>query len=100
MEARPAVQLTVTDESGAPLPSAASVRAVVREGAYADTARVIPGTVSPTSFPIAFERPGTYRVEVTANGYTGAIFTGVQVDKTPDGCHVRTVPIAAHLRRL
>ena len=62
----PAVQLVITDSvSGARLTSA---MAVVRDGAYVDTARAQP--VNPEGpLHAAYSRPGIYSVEVNHAGY-------------------------------
>lgn len=99
-EARPAIQVTVTDESNAPLPSAASLRVIATDGAYADTARAVPGIANPSSFSLAYERPGTYRLDVSATGYTSTTVSDVRVVKTANDCHVVTQTVAVKLRRV
>jgi hypothetical protein len=96
MEARPALQVSLEGENGAPLPTLDGVKVIARSGAYADTAVVLPGM---TSFSLAHERPGTYEIEIRAPGYTTALLSGVDVGRTSDGCPVATRQLTAQLKR-
>lgn len=67
---------------------------VAIDGEYADTAAAFefaPGTRAEAL--LAFERPGTYRVTVTAEGYRPWAKDGVRV--TEGECHVQTVELEA-----
>ena len=73
---------------------------VVRDGAYADTARAfLPHGVGGEAqrFAFAFERRGTYDVTVERSGYRTWRRNGVRV--SGDECHVRTVELTALLQR-
>lgn len=100
LEARAGITVTLTDESGAALPSSANARVVATDGAYADTARAVPGTPTPSSFSLAYERAGTYRVEASAAGHLSTTVNDVRVVKTSDDCHVVTQSVAIRLRRV
>lgn len=43
------------------------------------------------------ERPGTYDVEITADGYRTWNRQGVEVKMDRDGCHVETVRLDARM---
>ena len=45
----------------------------------------------------AYERTGTYRVEVQRTGYLPAIVDGVQVHMNDGSCHVATTPVTVDL---
>ena len=69
---------------------------VVRDGAYSDSLRLC-DFFSKGSQCAAFERPGTYEVEVTSEGYQAWSTRGVVV--TNGSCHVNTVALKAKLVR-
>jgi hypothetical protein len=75
---------------------------VARDGAYADTAdidRLPPpadnDTIYHGPFEMAFERAGTYEVEVSPPGYRQWTQTGVEV--TQDECHVDGMVLNARM---
>jgi len=93
------IAVTVQDSlTGAPAASGAML--IAREGAYADTAVVPPNAPNPDSRVLgaAGERPGTYTVTVSKNGYRTWERTGVVVTMDEYGCHVRTVELVARLQ--
>lgn len=91
MEARSAIAVVVRDSlTGAGL--AATSVAVVREDTFVDTLRGVDSVVSG-----AYERAGTYRVEVSSPGYRTWRRDGVRVGR--DECHVQTVHLRAMLVR-
>lgn len=75
-------------------PVSAPSEVIASEGAYADT---VHGPWEPFDSAwaanLAFERPGTYRVTATAEGYRPWVKDGVRV--TEGRCHVRTVTLEA-----
>lgn len=88
-EARPGLRVAVVDSvTGDTIPEAT---VVAEEGAYQETLNLYGGVAHG-----AYERAGTYRVDVTAAGYEPWSREGVQV--TEDECHVRTVDITARLQ--
>ncbi|MBY0492169.1 MAG: hypothetical protein K2R93_20180 [Gemmatimonadaceae bacterium] len=89
-EARAGINVVVRDaDTQAGL--AAVARGAVTDGAYVDSLRANGST---TTMAAAYERPGTYVVDVRATGYQGFTTTGVTVTK--DQCHVipQTVTVA------
>lgn len=90
-EAWPGVVVHVSDAtSGAALSGASGA---VRDGEYVETLEAIQ-----TVLVGAYERAGTYRVEVTRADYQPWLQEGVHV--TRDRCHVRTVDLEARLTPL
>jgi hypothetical protein len=89
--------VVVDSVSGAPITVPFKVAA--RDGAYTDSVLVTPSEESASAGPyaLAFERTGTYRVEVTADDYQPWSRTGVTV--RDDGCHVHTEVVDARLRQ-
>jgi hypothetical protein len=96
LEARPALQVSLEGENGAPLPTLDGVKVIARSAGYADTAVVLPGM---TSFSLAHERPGMYEIEIRAPGYTSAVLSGVDVGRSTVGCLVATRLLTAQLKR-
>jgi hypothetical protein len=92
--ALPGIRVTIVDGSTG-LPFQEEVTVIATEGSYSETDSppVRPG--EPRIASLAFERPGTYRVEVQSPGYVTEIATNVRV--TRDDCHVRTVELTARL---
>jgi hypothetical protein len=92
-EAVPGINISsVTDSlSGADISS--GVRAVFRDGSYADTARVDRAPLSG-----AYERAGTYSVTVDRSGYQ--MWSRQSVVVTRGICHVNTAQLAAKLQPL
>jgi hypothetical protein len=89
-EARASFAVTVLDAAtGANLAPDATVW--VREGAFVDTLRSIPGG----NYTGVYERPGTYEVVAEHPGYVDWRQAGVRVEK--DECHVIPRKITARL---
>ena len=69
------------------------------DGAFRDSlivsAIVDPGPGTTPTFPLAWERPGTYQVSVAVNGYATWITSGIVV--LQNGCHVATQRVTAKL---
>ena len=86
-EARPGILVTVRDSvTRAPVSGA---RVVARMGTTIDTSSGLPdGT-----YPLAYEKPGTYEVTVDQTGYR--LWTSGNVPVTRDECHVQTVSLTA-----
>lgn len=86
-EARPGILVTVRDSvTRAPVSEA---RVVARMGTTTDTSSGLPdGT-----YPLAYEKPGTYEVTVEQTGYR--LWTRGNVQVTRDECHVQTVSFTA-----
>ena len=96
--ARYGVNVTVVD-SVTSMPPVVAVRIVARDGAYADSASMNPGTVDPT-FGLAAERPGMYTVTVDASGYRPWERDGISVTRKSTSCHeLQTVSLTAKLQR-
>ena len=92
---RPAVVVVVSLAPGVSA-GATPVAGVVRDGAYADSLRPHwPDPVAPRAWSAAFERPGTYAVELGVPGYYPWIRSGIRVGR--GRCHVETVRLAATL---
>jgi hypothetical protein len=72
------------------------VTVIVRDGIYSDTAQARVRRNAPT-VSAAYERAGTYIVQVRHAGYREWERRNVHV--TRDECHVRTVRLRAELRR-
>jgi len=86
----PGLRVIVADAAdGSAVPGA---QVVARDGAFEDSA-VTPSAGLPVF--LADERPGTYQVAVTAEGYLD--FGPVPVTVTADECHVRTEDVLATL---
>ena len=94
----PGVLLAVLD-SASRAPITVGAVAVAREGAYADSSRVLAAPPGPGSAVVglAGERPGTYEVTVESPGYRPWRQTGVRV--VGGRCHVSTVALTALLQR-
>lgn len=95
-EARAAVSVEIRD-SATSAPLADGTIAAVTEGPYTDTLTLCgwSGSVGLTRCG-AWERAGTYAVQVTRPGYQPWSRTGVSV--TRDACHVRGVALQALLQ--
>jgi hypothetical protein len=90
----PGINVTVVDKAtGNPL--AGEVTVTATEGSYTETINPAAVPAGPRLASLAYERPGTYRVEVQAPGYVTWVATNVRV--THDGCHVETVMLTAEL---
>jgi hypothetical protein len=97
---RPAIEVTIRD-AGSGEYLAAQATGAVTDGAFRDTLRLssgrrVDGVMIWQTRSGAAERPGTYRVEVTAPGYAPWVREGV---RARDGeCHVGTVGLDARLQ--
>jgi len=87
----PAVAVEVR-EAGTGVSLAEGARGVLREGAFVDSLRL---WKMPAQLGGAFERPGTYSVEVEHAGYVKWQRDGVRARDS--SCHVRTVTLRADL---
>lgn len=93
MEARAGIVVVVRDaDTQAGL--AAIARGSATDGAYVDSLR---SNGSATTMSGAYERPGTYVVDVRASGYQPFTTTGIRVTK--DQCHVITQTVTVALQR-
>lgn len=91
--ARAGITVTIKDaETMEPL--ATSARGVVRDGAYVDSLVL----VGADTRAAAFERAGTYSVEVRLAGYQSFNTSGVRV--TSGTCHVNAVVVPALLSKV
>ncbi|WP_411280801.1 hypothetical protein [Gemmatimonas sp.] len=91
--ARAGITVTIKDaETMAPL--AANARGVVRDGAYVDSLTL----TGPDSRAAAYERAGTYSVEVRLTGYQNFNTSGVRV--TVGTCHVNAQVVSAVLLKV
>jgi len=91
--ARAGITVTIKDaETMAPL--AANARGVVRDGAYVDSLTL----AGPDTRVAAFERAGTYSVEVRLTGYQNFNTSGVRV--TAGTCHVNAQVVSALLLKV
>lgn len=98
-EIRPAVSLTVMDSLtglGGPM---SALTITIRDGVARDSVFVstLAAGIAPFSLGLAYERKGTYQLDVTAAGYAPWSRAGVSV--TGDLCHVTTVVVTARLVR-
>lgn len=92
----PAVAVEAVDAgTGAALTATAA--GFVREGSYTDSLQWCSTGNYPGTRCGAFERPGTYEVEVRHQGYSTWATHGVVV--TMGSCHVNTVMVTARLNR-
>ena len=97
----PAIRVQVLD-SITLRPAAGGASGWVREGTYRDSLKVIgwtgPAMADSTAIEMAaaFERPGTYVVEITRSGYENWRREGVRADEGI--CGVETVELTARLR--
>lgn len=93
LEARAGINVTVRDaETQAGL--AGIARGAAIDGAYVDSLR--PGG-STSTLSGAYERVGTYTVEIRATGYEGYTTTNVRVFK--DACHVIPQQLTVSLQK-
>jgi hypothetical protein len=97
MEAHPGISITLADSLAPSTQSFTNVIAVATDAAYRDTALVATFPPSPyvTTVSLAYERAGTYTVDVRADGYAPWTRTGIEVQR--DECHVVTVPLYVRL---
>lgn len=89
----PHIRVVVQDSiTGQPL-AGDDVMVIAFDGEYADTA-----TGSPASFVAAFERPGTYLVQVTAPGYETWIRENVRVRRLRSDCEDPTTELIVRMQ--
>lgn len=100
IESRPAIRLTVVDSLTGQSGPMQALKIVIRDGAARDSAFVpsIPPGAPIFSFSMAFERKGTYTLDVTADGYQPWARSAIVV--TGDICHVTTVTLTARMQAL
>jgi hypothetical protein len=93
---KPGIALTIVDgATGNPIEGEGTV--VATEGSYSETVS-LPGVPPAPGFAaLAYERPGTYRVEIQVPGYLPWVMSSVRVSR--DDCHVETVALTARLTR-
>lgn len=70
---------------------------IATEGSYSETVNLPSSPPAPGHAVLAFERHGTYRLEVQAPGYLPWVMSSVRVYR--DDCHVETVALTARLTR-
>ncbi len=93
-EARAGINVVVRD-ADTQAGIAALARGAVTDGAYVDSLRANGST---TTMAAAYERPGTYTVDVRATGYQGFTTTGIIVTK--DACHVVPQTVTVNLQKV
>ena len=93
-EARAGITVVVRD-ADTQAGIAALARGSVTDGAYVDSLRANDST---TTMSAAYERAGTYSVDVRATGYQGFVTTGVTVTK--DQCHVNPQTVTVNLQKV
>lgn len=99
-QSMPAISVRGVDmRTGAPVPN--GYRVTARDGSYSDTDSVAGYREWQTTgskergVEVAYDRPGTYDVEIDARGYHPWKVGNIPV--LPGRCHVRTVLLVAHL---
>jgi hypothetical protein len=97
-EARAGLSVSVTDSLLGPVVFT-GLSVVVYEGAYRDSIlqATYPGAPFEGPLGFAYERAGTYGIEIRADGYASWNRAGVVVER--DECHVITVPVTARMTR-
>jgi len=94
----PAVKVEITDAATGNTLSSNAV-GTVREGTFVDSLQVCGSMPADSASRCgAWERPGTYEVEVRHAGYEVWSARGVTATKGP--CHVNTVSLKAQLVRV
>ena len=95
---RPGLTIEVRDaKTNAPIATAALI--IIRDGDYTETLGIpVEGGPISLSKSGAYERAGTYSVQVSQGGYASQTFSGIVV--TRDQCHVIGRVIAAALTPL
>jgi hypothetical protein len=91
----PGIVVSVSDSNSGAQASADTVTAVAADGSYLDSLSELSVNAF-TGIHLAYERPGTYVVTVTATGYDAWQATSVRVRQ--NGCHVNPVQLDARLR--
>lgn len=95
----PALSVGAVDSTTAAVLMTNQIRISASEGGYSDS-RTLAQMTPDDRVSLALERQGTYKVDIVANGYHEWSRQGIRVDRTDDGCHVKTVDIVGRLRRL
>ena len=90
--------IVTVEDSVTGAPAAADARLVARDGAYADTVIGPSPATDPNALTLFAvpERPGTYELTVSKNGFL--TWQRSRVIVTADECHVRPVAVTARLR--
>jgi len=89
------IVLTIVDgATGNPIEEAT---VIATDGSYSEAVNLPSSPPAPGHAVLAFERPGTYRVEVQAAGYLPWVMSSVRVSR--DDCHVETVALTARLTK-
>jgi hypothetical protein len=97
-EAVPGLAVTVQDSASNHIPEPRdSVSVIAVDGAFSDSVRALLLPPDELAAFLAYERAGTYRVEVKVRGYR--TWTRSNVVVTRDACHVRTFRLTALLQR-
>jgi hypothetical protein len=92
---KPGIVITIVDgATGNPIEEAT---VIATEGSYSETVNLPSSPPAPGHAVLAFERPGTYRVEVQVSGYLPWVMSSVRVSR--DDCHVETVALTARLTK-
>lgn len=86
------IRVTVRDSATGEL-LGADPTGVLTDGPYRETME----SAGPSSLWGAPERPGTYDIEITADGYRAWNRKGVEVETEWGGCHVETVKLEARM---
>lgn len=86
------IEVTVRDSTAGELLSVEPT-GVLTDGSYRETMEAV-GTSTLWGAP---ERPGTYDIEITAQGYRTWNRQGVEVEMERNGCHVETVELEARM---
>lgn len=86
------IEVTVRDSTTGELLSM-DPTGVLTDGPYRETMEPV-GTSTLWGAP---ERPGTYDIEITAQGYRTWNRQGVEVEMERNGCHVQTVELEARM---
>jgi hypothetical protein len=93
---KPGIAVTIVDGAAGSLIEG-EVTVIASEGSYSDTVS-LPVFPSASRFAaLAYERPGTYRLEVQAAGYLPWVMSSVRVSS--DDCHVVPVELTARLTK-
>ena len=88
---KPGIALTIVDAVTGNLVEG-EVTVIVTDGSYTETVSRQGGIVG-----VAYERPGTYRIEVQGPGYIPWVATNITV--TEGDCHVEPVELTAELEK-
>ena len=75
------------------------VTVIATDGVYADTATSTEFSPSAGFIAVAYDRPGTYNVSISAPSYRTWTLTGVVV-RQKDDCQIAPTNLTARLQRL